>query len=142
MPFTREDVVARLRAAGFRVTQQRLGVYEALASLGRHATPEEVAATVRREFPSISLHTVYETLETLARAGLIRRADVMAGPLRYDPNPERHHHLVCRRCGEQVDTGCRVDSAPCLEPLDDHGFLVERAEVTFFGLCARCRESS
>lgn len=137
---TREELIQRLRASGLRVTQQRLGVFEALVALRRHATPEEVADRLRQEYPTISLNTVYDTLETLATAGIIRRADVMAGPLRYDPNTDPHHHLVCRLCGEQVDVDCAGEEAPCLEPSDDHGFVVERAEVTFFGICPACQQ--
>jgi Fur family ferric uptake transcriptional regulator len=141
MPYlTRDELIQRLRASGLRVTQQRLGVFDALVALGRHATPEEVAEHLRRDYPTISLNTVYDTLETLATAGIIRRADVMAGPLRYDPNTEPHHHLVCRLCGDQVDVDCAGDEAPCLEPSDDHGFIVERAEVTFFGICPACQQ--
>jgi Fe2+ or Zn2+ uptake regulation protein len=52
---------------------------------------------------------------------------------------DNHHHLVCRGCGRIVDVDCVVGSAPCLQPSDEHGFSVDEAEVTFWGLCPDCK---
>ncbi|MDZ7729001.1 MAG: Fur family transcriptional regulator [Dehalococcoidia bacterium] len=135
----RAELADRLRGSGLRVTPQRLGVYEALASSGDHLTPERVLDRVRGQHPSMSLNTVYEVLETLTSLGAIRRGDVSAGPRRYDANMAPHHHLVCRGCGRQVDVDCAELNAPCLEPVDDHGFVVEEAQVTFYGHCEACQ---
>ncbi len=135
----RAELSDRLRARGLRVTPQRLGVYEALASSGGHLTPERVLDRVRGQHPSMSLNTVYEVLETLTSLGAIRRGDVSAGPRRYDANTAPHHHLVCRSCGRQVDVDCAELNAPCLEPVEDHGFVVEEAQVTFYGHCGTCQ---
>lgn len=132
------ELTALLRASGFRVTMQRLGVYEALRDLQSHATPEQVVRAVRARFPTVSANTVYETLDVLERAGAIRRGDVAAGPLRYDVNIEPHHHLVCRRCGAQTDVPCGRGTADCVRPEDLAGFTMESAAVTFFGVCAAC----
>lgn len=136
----RAELSSRLRASGYRVTPQRLGVYEALAASGDHLTPERVLDRVRGQHPSMSLNTVYEVLETLTSLGAIRRGDVRAGPRRYDANTEAHHHLVCRACGRQEDVACLEGAAPCLEPGDGRGFVIEEAQVTFYGLCRGCQE--
>jgi Fur family transcriptional regulator, stress-responsive regulator len=53
---------------------------------------------------------------------------------------ERHHHLVCRRCGAVADVDCPAGHSPCLEPVTSAGYTIDEAQVTFWGLCARCRE--
>lgn len=137
---TRDELVALLRERGLRVTAQRLGIHDALVTLGRHATPDEVVQRVRQHYPAVSANTVYETLETLERAGAIRRGDVAAGPLRYDPNIEPHDHLVCRSCGTQRDVVSNAKVPPA--PADPQGFAVESALVTFFGLCPACQATA
>jgi Fur family ferric uptake transcriptional regulator len=54
---------------------------------------------------------------------------------------DNHHHLVCRRCGLVADVDCVVGHAPCLEPVSDAGFLVDEADVTFWGFCAACKDA-
>ncbi len=139
---TAAELSTKLREGGYRVTSQRLGVYQVLAGSGEHLTPERVLERVRELHPSMSLNTVYEVLETLTALGVIRRADVGAGPRRYDANVEPHHHLVCRSCGIQVDIPCETGRAPCMEPSSLDGFRVDEAQVTFFGLCSRCRDNA
>lgn len=139
---TQDDLVEQLRGKGLRVTAQRLDVHAALVQLGTHATPEEILKQVRMRQPSISLNTVYATLETLTAASVIRRGDTAAGPLRYDANTNPHHHLVCRRCGLQVDVECVTGATQCLEAGDEHGFRIDEAQVTFYGLCAACAAGS
>ena len=136
---TAAELSARLRSEGYRVTSQRLAVYEALARSGAHLTPERMLEHVREQHPSMSLNTVYEVLETLTRLGVIRRADVSAGPRRYDANVAPHHHLVCRSCGMQADVPCDDVAGSCLQPPAPAGFEVEEAQVAFIGLCADCR---
>lgn len=135
---SREDLSKRLRERGFRVTSQRLDVYEALATSAEHMTPDRVLEAVRPRHPSISVNTVYEVLEALSEIGAIQRADIAAGPRRYDANIEPHHHLVCTRCGRQQDIDCAMADAPCLQSPAVDGFQVERAQVTFFGICPTC----
>jgi len=52
---------------------------------------------------------------------------------------DNHQHLVCRRCGTVADVDCAAGHTPCLEPLAGAGFVIDRAEVTFWGLCPSCR---
>lgn len=135
---TGAELSDRLRADGYRVTNQRLAVYAAVAASSDHPTPEQVYERVRESHRGISLNTVYEVLETLTRLGALRRGDVGAGPRRYDANTEPHHHLVCRSCGIQTDLQCAEECLPCQPSRLDGGFVVEEAQITFFGLCSSC----
>ncbi|HMA48015.1 MAG TPA: Fur family transcriptional regulator [Frankiaceae bacterium] len=133
--------VARLRAAGLRVTASRLAVLEVLPA-GAHLPVDEIAQAARERLGSLSTQAVYDNLDVLAAAGLVRRFEPAGSPARYERRAgDNHHHLVCRSCGTVRDTDCVVGAAPCLEPSDDHGFAVDEAEVTFWGTCPDCRSA-
>ncbi|CCW14787.1 transcriptional regulator, FUR family [Rhodococcus aetherivorans] len=107
-----------------------------------HSDADEIAAAVRSELGSVSTQAVYDVLKACVGAGLLRRIEPAGSPARYETRiGDNHHHLVCRSCGAVTDIECVVGAAPCLEPSDDHGYVVDEAEVTFWGLCSDCRES-
>jgi len=129
-----------LRSRGLRVTRPRLAVLEVLSSSRAHLDVEEVAAAVRQRLDSVSLQAIYDVLGALTAAGLARRIEPAGSPARFESRAgDNHHHLVCRVCGSITDVDCAVASAPCLEPVESHGFEVDEAEVTYWGRCARCR---
>lgn len=128
----------RLRAAGLRVTAPRLTLLAALDA-APHATVDDLAAAVRRERGSVSTQAVYDALEAFVRAGLARHVEPAGSPARFESRVgDNHHHVVCRRCGATADVDCAVGRRPCLTPSESHGFVVDEAEVTYWGLCPRC----
>ena len=135
--------VASLRAAGLRVTRPRLAVMAALAQ-APHAQVEPVVAAVRAEIGSVSVQGVYDVLRVLGGAGLVRRIDLAGAAARYELRAgDNHHHAVCRSCGVTADVDCAAGTVPCLDPGIDpgglHGFVVDEAEVTYWGYCPTCR---
>ncbi|WP_433461346.1 Fur family transcriptional regulator [Spirillospora sp. CA-128828] len=137
-PTTAEE----LRGAGLRVTAARVALLETVRA-GDHLGVEALAAGVRDRVGHVSLQAVYEALHALAAAGLVRRIEPAGSPARFEGRVgDNHHHLVCRGCGAIEDVDCVVGHAPCLDPVDDAGYLVDEAEVTFWGLCPRCRAAS
>lgn len=128
---------AQLRAAGLRVTPQRLAVLDALASLGGHRTADEVAAALRDGGRPIPRATPYHVLGTMADAGVLLVADAGPGVSRFEIATPWHHHLVCRACGRVVDVPCVGGRRPCLDA-DLPGAVVEEAQVIFRGLCPSC----
>jgi Fur family ferric uptake transcriptional regulator len=134
------DPALVLRTAGLRVTRQRTAVLRALGS-APHADADAVANRVRGELGTVSVQAVYDVLHALERAGLIRRIEPAGSPALYELRVgDNHHHLVCRGCGRTTDVACVVGAAPCLVPGGSHGYLVDEAEVTFWGVCPGCRE--
>ncbi len=122
-----------------RVTRPRLAVLEVLES-GGHLEVDEISRRVRQRLDSVSTQAVYDVLGALSRAGLARRIEPAGGAARFEARAgDNHHHVVCRSCGEVADVDCAVGSAPCLDPATAHGFEVDEAEVTFWGLCPRCQ---
>jgi Fe2+ or Zn2+ uptake regulation protein len=133
---TGEDL---LREHGLRVTRPRLAVLEVLAE-GGHLEVEDVAARVRSRLESISTQAIYDILGALSRAGLARRLEPAGSPARFEARVgDNHHHIVCRGCGEITDVDCAVGERPCLTPSEGHGFELDEAEVTFWGLCPACQ---
>ncbi|WP_342000889.1 transcriptional repressor [Microbacterium sp. LWH7-1.2] len=136
------DTAARLRAAGLRVTDSRRAVVEALVERP-HASADELFAVVARTLPATSLQSVYNALGDFVDAGLARRIEPAGRPglfeLRVDDN---HHHLICSQCGAVEDVDCVVGAAPCLTPADAHGYAVQVAEVTFWGVCPACANAA
>ena len=134
------DFEARLRAASLRVTRPRLAVLAALRD-HRHVDTDTVIALVRVELPTVSHQAVYDVLRALTEAGLIRRIQPAGANARYESRVgDNHHHVVCRSCGAIADVECAVGHAPCLTASDDHGFVVDEAEVVYWGTCPDCSE--
>ena len=130
----------RVRESGLRLTSQRLAVLAAIDEHPDHPDVTAIAASARRRVGTISTQAVYNVLEALTTAGLIRRIEPAGSPALYETRVgDNHHHLVCRSCGTTADVACVVGHGPCLEPSSSRGFLVDEAEVTFWGLCRACR---
>ncbi|WP_068165665.1 Fur family transcriptional regulator [Rhodococcus phenolicus] len=133
------DPRERLRSVGLRVTAPRVAVLGTVAA-HPHSDADEIAAAVRSELGSVSTQAIYDVLKACVNAGLLRRIEPAGSPARFETRTgDNHHHLVCRNCGTVVDVDCVVGSAPCLTPSDARGFVVDEAEVTFWGLCSDCR---
>ena len=135
------DAERALREASLRVTRPRMAVLAAVDA-HPHADTETLIDAVRRELPSVSHQAVYDVLRALTEAGLLRRIQPRGSVARYESRvDDNHHHLVCRACGAITDVDCAVGHVPCLTASDDHGFVVEEAEVTYWGLCPTCASS-
>jgi Fur family ferric uptake transcriptional regulator len=133
------DVVQRLRDAGLRVTAPRVAVLEVLAE-HPHATADTVATLTRGRLGRVSTQAVYDVLAACADAGLVRRIEPAGSAARFETRTgDNHHHLVCRSCGRTSDADCAMGQRPCLTPSDDAGYLLDEAEVVFWGLCPDCR---
>jgi Fur family ferric uptake transcriptional regulator len=127
-----------LRAAGLRVTAARVALLEAVRD-GDHLGVEALATRVRDRIGHVSLQAVYDALDALTAAGLIRRIEPAGSPARFEGRiGDNHHHLVCRSCGTVTDVACAVGEAPCLTAADHHGYSIDEAEVIYWGLCPSC----
>ena len=127
-----------LRAAGLRVTEPRLAVYDALRGLP-HASADAVHAAVAERMPRASIQSVYNALGDFTDAVIVRRIEPAGHAMLFELRiGDNHHHLVCTSCGAVQDVDCAVGHAPCLHPSDAHGFTLSSAEVTYWGLCPSC----
>lgn len=108
-----------------------------------HADTETILSAVRTELPDVSRQAVYDVLSALTGAGLLRRIQPSGLVARYESRVgDNHHHVVCRTCGVIADVDCAVGEAPCLTPSDNEnaldGFVLDEAEVIYWGLCPDC----
>jgi Fur family ferric uptake transcriptional regulator len=133
----------RLREAGLRVTRPRLAVLSVLDEAREHLPVSAVVAGARLRLGEVSTQAVYDCLDALGGVGLVRRVESAGSPARYETRAgDNHHHLVCRGCGRTLDVDCVVGEAPCLQPSETHGFVVDEAEVFFWGRCPTCTASN
>ncbi|MEE9322218.1 MAG: Fur family transcriptional regulator [Granulosicoccus sp.] len=132
------SVSEALKKVGLQVTAQRMAVYRAVHDTP-HAMAEEVHCTVRSKIGAISRQAVYDALNVMFERGLIRRIQPAGSGARYEHRVDNHHHLVCRNCDSLVDIDCATGKAPCLQADNDHGFLIDEAEVIYWGICPKCQ---
>lgn len=131
------DWESSLRAAGRRVTRQRLAVLTA-ADSAPHQDAEHIWQAAKEELPELTLQSVYTVLADLTALDLLRKIDPTSGPARYETRVgDNHHHAVCIKCGRIEDVDCAVGHAPCLEA-SSSTMRILHAEVTFSGICADC----
>jgi Fur family ferric uptake transcriptional regulator len=123
------------------VTRPRLAVLEAVHD-HPHADTESIFSSVRAGLPEVSRQAVYDVLAALTSAGLVRKIQPSGSVARYESRVgDNHHHVVCRSCGVIEDIDCAVGDAPCLTPSDSdvlEGFVLDEAEVIYWGLCPEC----
>jgi Fur family ferric uptake transcriptional regulator len=135
----RDELAAALRNGGLRVTAPRLAVL-AVVSEGKHMTAEQVAMAARQRVGAISTQAVYDVLGALTEGGFVRRIEPAGSPARFETRVgDNHHHVVCRSCGAITDVDCVIGDPPCIAPTDAGGFVVDEAEVTFWGFCPDCQ---
>jgi Fe2+ or Zn2+ uptake regulation protein len=136
------DPTVVLRDAGLRVTGPRIAVLRALQA-HPHADTDTLADAARAELGAVSTQAVYDVLRALTDAGLARRIEPAGSPARFELRVgDNHHHVVCRYCGAIADVDCAVGERPCLTASETHGFVIDEAEVTYWGVCPDCSSSS
>jgi Fur family peroxide stress response transcriptional regulator len=135
---TPEQYKTLLRARGYRVTAQRLAIFQALDAAGHHQTAEEVYERVQQSVPAIALTTVYKVLHELVALGQVRRVELGDASARFDPNTSPHAHLICQRCRRTEDLP-PSDYHVGLPAIAARGFQIVDQAVVFYGLCPRCQ---
>ncbi|MGD9318753.1 MAG: Fur family transcriptional regulator [Desulfobacteraceae bacterium] len=128
-----------LRAAGYRLTRQRKAILNVLATTDTHPSAQQVFQEAKKDHPGLSLATVYNTLETLARMGLIKILDFQAMDNRHETNLVPHINLICSSCGKIQDfvEGLTIHVS---EVKQKFGFQVENFRLEYYGICSECRD--
>ena len=136
---TRDEIRAVFRSKSVPLTHQRLAVFETLSLRHDHPSAESLYESLRPSFPSLSLATVYKTLQMLHEMGMIARVDSPSAQARYDAIVDTHHHALCVSCGkiqDVFDSNLNRSDSDKLE-----GFVSQGHSVHFHGLCAHCTKS-
>lgn len=136
---TRDGLRESFKKAGVPLTHQRLAVYEELSGRHDHPSAETLYDSLKKAYPSLSLATVYKTLQTLHSLGMVSRVDSPTAQARYDAIVSTHHHAVCTSCGKIEDVfDPRLDE---IRAPRTGGFTPTGHSVHFHGLCAKCAKA-
>jgi Fur family transcriptional regulator, stress-responsive regulator len=135
---THDELERVLRQAELRVTRPRMAVLAAVHE-HPHADTNSIIGAVRSQLGDVSHQAVYDVLQALTAARLVRRIQPRDSVARYEARIEdNHHHVVCRCCGAVADVDCAVGAMPCLTPSIDHDYVIDEAEVIYWGTCPSC----
>jgi Fe2+ or Zn2+ uptake regulation protein len=133
-----DELTEIFRARGLKMTPQRQCIFGVLHRLaGTHPTAETVHAAVVEELPTVSLKTVYQTLNDLSAMAELQHIDVGTGSGRFDINLDLHQHLVCDRCGRVWDVYADFTEVRVPAELTE-GFRVSSTDIVFRGQCEHC----
>jgi Fur family ferric uptake transcriptional regulator len=133
----------QLRAAGLRATGSRVAVMKVLSEARDHPRVDQVIERVRATGVSISTQAAYDVCDALHQASLARKIELAGQPARFESRVgDNHHHLVCRDCGATTDVDCAVGAAPCLTAAEGSGFVIDEAEVIYWGRCPDCQRTT
>jgi Fur family peroxide stress response transcriptional regulator len=135
----KRKLIESLKKNNLRVTRQRLEIIEVLSQNRSHPSAREILKAVRRKVPSVSLSTVYYTLDLFKKDGSIKELDFYDMENRYESNVSHHLDLVCLGCGKIVDY---VEQIPIpVERVEEKtGFAVNRIRYEYYGYCKKCRQ--
>lgn len=123
---------------GLKLTPQRLAIISYLDGNLSHPSASDVFKTVSTNFPTMSIATVYNTLDTLREKGVIKELSIDSEKKRFDPNPTPHHHLICLKCKEIIDVF--TDFSLDLMETEKCGYEILGNHVDFYGICPKCKE--
>lgn len=135
-----EDILARLRASGGRVTAPRRAIVEVLLGAGqRHLNAEEIVDAVRSLLPDVAESTIYRTVAALEDLAVISHVHLDHGPATFHFGDRTHRHLVCRRCHTIVEIPADL-FADLARDLDRrYGFSIAGEHFAINGECRACR---
>lgn len=137
-----DDPAKTLRENGAQVTVQRLAVLR-VVSERPHCSADDIAEHVRAQIGTISRQAVYDTLSMLAEKGIIRKIQPAGSPALYEARiGDNHHHFICRACGKTVDVDCALGAAPCLTACNTSGYVIDEAEIIYWGICPKCLQAN
>lgn len=132
-----ENIIKRLKKKGVVLTPQRLAVAKFLDGNYTYPTVDEIYTKLKKIYPTISLATIYNSLEALKAAGEIQELMIRRDKICFDPDPAPHHHFYCNHCKKVLDI-----NISCSTAAQGHifGNKIEEVQAYFYGTCKNCLE--
>lgn len=137
-----EEVLARVRSTGGRVTTPRRLLVRSLFEAAGHRTAEELAAEIQTRAPDVSISTVYRNLEELERLGVVVHAHLGHGPATYHLASAAHGHLACEKCDTHLELSDGFFADLRRRAIAEFGFAIDPRHFAVIGLCAACQAES
>jgi len=122
---------------GVKLTPQRLAILDYLEGNTSHPSAEDIYRALLEKFPTMSLATVYNTLDTLRLKGRVLELSIDPGKKRFDPNTKPHNHLICVECKKVADIGKTFN--PGLVGDEMSNFEILGHHIEFYGICSSCK---
>lgn len=135
LKFTFEELTQELKNKNIRLSHQRLKVLEYINNHRNHPTVEQIYTELHKEIPTLSKTTVYNTLNMLIDAKLVKPISIDDNEARYDIVTENHGHFKCESCGSIFDFDIDIDS---LLSKDLKDFQISHKDIYFKGVCPKC----
>jgi Fur family peroxide stress response transcriptional regulator len=139
MTVVKSDIKSELHARGYRATPQRLSIYDAIWRAGDHPTAAQIHEFALRRDPTISLATVYKTLQLFTNIGLAREMAFRGDSTRYDPVVDNHINLICKKCGKVEDFQYEKLEGLAAAVSSQTSFQVSSQSLDAYGICSQCR---
>lgn len=137
-----EQHIQLLKEHRLSLTPVRLAVLAAIET-HPHSDADTIYTAVKERIGTTSKQAIYYNLNTLVEHGILREIKPKGKPSLFETHmDDNHHHIVCRDCGVVMDTVCVSGARSCLTPAENHGFVIDEAEITFWGLCPACQTTS
>ena len=136
----KKETVETLKAKGIQVTPQRLAIFEQLMGRKDHPSAEMIFNEIKDDFPSLTLVTVYNTLQKLESTNLCIKVNPLHTSARYDGNTALHQHLVCTHCQKIIDIHDAAVSVELPELISEKYKIVDQSLI-FYGTCLECQET-
>jgi Fur family peroxide stress response transcriptional regulator len=135
-----KEILERLRQKGVTLTPQRMAIAEFVSKSTDHPTVDDIHQAIHKRYPTMSVATVYSTLELLKEFGEVQELSIRKrGKACFDPNPELHHHLLCRRCGKIVHIDfAHPSDCPLITREGIKGCRIEEVQAYLYGVCSEC----
>ena len=137
-----EKIIEKYKGKGFKLTPQRLAILKYLEGNTSHPTAEDIYRAIRKEHPTVSFATVYNTIEALSKRGELMEITIDSLRKHFDPNPTPHHHTMCTVCKKLGDVFVDYSEAIRLPSYIADGFHVTGNNIDFYGVCADCAKRS
>ncbi len=137
-----KEVTALLREKGFKVTPQRLAIYNVLSNTTEHPSAEMIFSKLQEFYPTMSLATVYKTIEILKEIELVQILNVGEESFRYDANTDTHPHVRCLVCN-RVDDIYGVDESAYVKQISEKtAYRLSGQQFYFYGVCPECQSKA
>ena len=137
-----EDLLAKLKSQGYRLTPQRMELIRLIAASQGHPSAAQIYEKIKSRFPTMSQATVYKTLNMLKEMGQVLEID-LHGDSHYDGHrPQPHPHLVCTQCNQIIDGELNLDPLLIMQLEEASGYRITQSQIIFYGVCPNCKAVS
>ena len=124
-------------------SHKRQAILDVIQSTTSHPTAEWVYEQLKDKFPKLSLATVYRNMSEFKQEGKLKTVAVVEGTERVDGNVKAHPHFICRNCNAVIDVELDISTDELKKSISNkYNLICERADISFTGICDKCREGS